>query len=85
LFFRVRKPQMYIFKELETFSVVALNDVEIGNIQRQTLLQISLVLLLNQVTSLERGSRSGVPCSENFLRCVFIRVSLVTLKIWYLE
>jgi hypothetical protein len=57
---------MYIFKELETFSVVALNDTELGNNQRQNLLQISLVLLLNQVTNLEQGSRSGVPCSENF-------------------
>jgi hypothetical protein len=57
---------MYIFKELETFSVVALSDVELGNNQRQTLLQISLVLLLNQVTNLEQGSRSGVPCTEHF-------------------
>jgi hypothetical protein len=57
---------MYIFKELETFSVAALNDVELGNNQRQTLLQISLVLLLIQVTNLEQGSRSGVPCSEHF-------------------
>jgi hypothetical protein len=62
---------MYIVKELEIFSVchkdrAALNDVELGNNQRQTLLQISLVLLLNQVTNLEQGSRSGIPCSEHF-------------------
>jgi hypothetical protein len=57
---------MYIFKELETFSVVALSDVEFGNNQRQTLLQISLVLLLNQVPNLEQESRSGVPCAEHF-------------------
>jgi hypothetical protein len=68
---------MYIFKELESFSVVALND---WNNQRQTLLQSSLVLLLNQVTSLEQRGRSGVLCSENFRRCVFIRVSPVTIQ-----
>jgi hypothetical protein len=56
---------MYIFKELETFSIAALNDVELGNNQRKTLLQISLVLLLNQVTNLEQGSRSVIPCSEH--------------------
>jgi hypothetical protein len=57
---------MHIFKELETFSVATLNDVELGNNQRQTLLQISLVLLLNQLTNLEQGGRSGIPCSEHF-------------------
>jgi hypothetical protein len=57
---------MYIFKELETFPVAALNDVELGNNQRQTLLQISFVLLPNKVTNLEQGGRSGVPCSEHF-------------------
>jgi hypothetical protein len=56
---------MYIFKELELSLFVEQNDVELGNNQRQTLLQISLVLLLNQVTNLEQGSRSGVPCSEH--------------------
>jgi hypothetical protein len=85
LFFGVRKPWMCIFKELESFSVVALSDVELGNNQRQTLLQISLVLLLNQVNNLEQGSRSCVPCSEHFWRCAFIRVSLVTLQIWSLK
>jgi hypothetical protein len=43
---------MYILKELETSPVyhkdrAALNVVELGNNQWQTLLQISLVLLLN--------------------------------------
>jgi hypothetical protein len=47
---------LYIFKELETFSVVTLSDVELGNNQWQTLLQISLVLLQNQATSLRRAA-----------------------------
>jgi hypothetical protein len=73
---------MYIFKELETFSVVALNDVEHGNNQRQTLLQIYLVLLLDQVTDLEQRSRSDVPYFED--ACLFAyRWSL--FKIWSLK
>jgi hypothetical protein len=71
---------MYIFRGLKTFSVVALSDVELRNNQWQTLLQISLVLLQNQVTNLEQGSRSGIPCAEHFWRCVFIHVSVFSSK-----
>jgi hypothetical protein len=66
---------MYIYRRLETFSVVALSDVELQNNQWQTLLQISLVLLQNQIANLEQGSRSGIPWAEHFWRSVFIHVS----------
>jgi hypothetical protein len=69
--FQSENPECIFSKSLEMFSVchkdrAALNDLELGNSQQQTLLQIFLVLLLNQVTNLEQGIRSGVPCSEHF-------------------
>jgi hypothetical protein len=76
---------MYIFKELETVSVVALSDVELGNNQWHTLLQISLVFLQNQVTNLEQGS---FRCSlfRTFLKMrVYSRIARLFFKIWSLK
>jgi hypothetical protein len=76
---------MYISRGLETFAVVALSDVELRNNQWQTLLQISLVLLQNQVTNLEQGGRSGIPWAGHFWWSVFIHVPDFTSNLVFQE
>jgi hypothetical protein len=64
--FRSQKTLNVYFQRVGNFLCCRPKLRRTRNNERQTLLKISLVLLLNQVTNLEQGSRSGVPGSEHF-------------------
>jgi hypothetical protein len=70
---------MYIFKELETFSVAALNDVELGNNQGTTNLVTDFLGLTSESSS-QSGAREPFRCSlfRTFLKMrVYSRIARV--------